>query len=1056
MRKLSCGVAASEHSLGHPAPRHAALRNTHLERALLSRLSEQLHPPTSICYPSPLRNITSPVSIRTSTERLSAHSSPHHPIAAAAAAAAAARRRPVQLARESTLYADPHHKSPLLPIMSALWSGWGADAFTEQVEKATSELLPVGSEDIALNLDICDQVRAKQVPAKQACRCSSVASATRTQMSSFSPWVLTDICIKNGGDHFLQEVASREFMDNLVSVLRSPAGVNNDVKAKALGLIQNWSQIAQAKPAQMAYIIDIYRQLKSDSAFDFPPLDPNASRICCARRDAHRARMGRRRRMHALQKPPSPPSTASTTVATAATSFASSAPATTWRSLGSASARTYASATDALPARAHPKTPQSSRDPRAPVPAPHTCRRVAAARHLTIAPPPSAVRPVSRSAAHAKRRKTTSLSPSNSRSKLPVKALRSRRAPKPPAIHKRHPTVACSKEPTPTTIPTSPPPSPPVSATGLHLSHQRTRRSHEASATATSTAHASEPPALRSAPASLARSGRSGCGQHPHLFPIRTGAPPPKSALRHDGHSRTTPGAVAVRKGLGRTPQEWRATSRRVTAVTMCSSPCTTNLQRQSVCTTDFSTHRCTDPPSPTRPTRLATHLMLPPAQHYAYDQHAPSHEAGPGYAPMHPGAASLYPHAPQARTRASGLPGRLASGIRAGAHPMAASPRPAHVFAAAAAPTPRSRLRRSRSTWPVRQRIRRSSSSTVRPPPAAGYPNAHYADPQATSSAPVASSTQYASYAHAGGMPNAPAHPHASGAPLRRRVSLHRSAWRSAIRAGRWTRRTAVCAYRWHLGRGGESIALVGRHVDVQAATDGTPVPIQAVAPPMHNANGHAMPEAKPCSSRRRSQHHSSSTSRSNSRSNSSQSAQNRPLLRVNASYNIPQQQHQQQQHQQQQPAKADTSYLPIFPVAPHPDNGFGHDARAAEAASPMASPYTNAPSSAGMWQNGPGKSPAAANASCRRVAADRVLSWPFKPHRSCLSNRVAIHHYDGCRLLQPCLLSSDRAIASGRREMDCDAVRVCSTEKHRCDTSGSFECSPRYCLLVQSRTRI
>ncbi|TQS31399.1 hypothetical protein Golomagni_08318, partial [Golovinomyces magnicellulatus] len=87
---------------------------------------------------------------------------------------------------------------------------------------------------------------------------------------------LTDICIKNGGDHFLQEVASREFMDNLVSVLRNPAGVNNDVKAKALGLIQNWSQIAQAKPAQMAYIIDIYRQLKSDSAFDFPPLDPNA------------------------------------------------------------------------------------------------------------------------------------------------------------------------------------------------------------------------------------------------------------------------------------------------------------------------------------------------------------------------------------------------------------------------------------------------------------------------------------------------------------------------------------------------------------------------------------------------------------------------------------------------------------------------------------------------------------------------------------------------------------------------------------------------------------
>ncbi|TKY89994.1 hypothetical protein EX895_001292 [Sporisorium graminicola] len=160
--------------------------------------------------------------------------------------------------------------------MSALWSAWGSDAFTEQVEKATSELLPVGSEDIALNLEICDQVRAKQVPAKQAMQ------VLKRRVSHKNPNVvllalgLTDICIKNGGDHFLQEVASREFMDNLVSVLRNPAGVNNDVKAKALGLIQNWSQIAQAKPAHMSYITDIYNQLKADSKFDFPPLDPNA------------------------------------------------------------------------------------------------------------------------------------------------------------------------------------------------------------------------------------------------------------------------------------------------------------------------------------------------------------------------------------------------------------------------------------------------------------------------------------------------------------------------------------------------------------------------------------------------------------------------------------------------------------------------------------------------------------------------------------------------------------------------------------------------------------
>ncbi|SPO35708.1 related to VPS27 - vacuolar protein sorting-associated protein [Pseudozyma flocculosa] len=159
--------------------------------------------------------------------------------------------------------------------MSALWSGWGADPFSEQVEKATSELLPAGQEDIALNLDICDQVRAKQVQPKQAMQ------VIKRRVSHKNPNVvllalgLTDICIKNGGDHFLQEVASREFMDNLVSVLQNPAGVNHDVKAKALGLIQNWAQIAEQKPSQMGYINDVYRTLKGQK-FDFPPRDPHA------------------------------------------------------------------------------------------------------------------------------------------------------------------------------------------------------------------------------------------------------------------------------------------------------------------------------------------------------------------------------------------------------------------------------------------------------------------------------------------------------------------------------------------------------------------------------------------------------------------------------------------------------------------------------------------------------------------------------------------------------------------------------------------------------------
>lgn len=142
--------------------------------------------------------------------------------------------------------------------------------FDQMVERATSESLPTGEQDLALNLEICDMIRSKTVTAQNAMRTLKRRLLHANPNVQIATLHLVDTCIKNGGTLFLMEIASREFTTALTHVLKPVSGqVNPDVRELTLQYLQNWA-VAFEGQVHLSNVNKVYEELKQEG-FVFPP-----------------------------------------------------------------------------------------------------------------------------------------------------------------------------------------------------------------------------------------------------------------------------------------------------------------------------------------------------------------------------------------------------------------------------------------------------------------------------------------------------------------------------------------------------------------------------------------------------------------------------------------------------------------------------------------------------------------------------------------------------------------------------------------------------------------
>ncbi|KAI3411917.1 hypothetical protein GPALN_001975 [Globodera pallida] len=139
--------------------------------------------------------------------------------------------------------------------------------FQRSLELATDQTLVEPNWEVIL--ECVDMIRGGEIPVKEALKCIQKRYHNANPHISHHALLILEACVKNCGKKFIREVATKEFMDDLKSmVISNPP---EKIRDKLLELIQCWTSAFKGIP-EFKIVEDTHSLLKMNG-FEFLPID---------------------------------------------------------------------------------------------------------------------------------------------------------------------------------------------------------------------------------------------------------------------------------------------------------------------------------------------------------------------------------------------------------------------------------------------------------------------------------------------------------------------------------------------------------------------------------------------------------------------------------------------------------------------------------------------------------------------------------------------------------------------------------------------------------------